>query len=128
MGKKKIFVGDDEEEILGLLKNLLVSKGFDVMTSGEPKNMFGQIKSFQPDLIMLDLLMPELGGFEICQMLNSDPWTQSIPIIIVSALDDKIDVKTAYKLGVVGYFSKPFDLNLLITEINKEITNKENKP
>ena len=110
MGKKKIFVGDDEEEILGLLKNLLVSKGFDVMTSGEPKNMFGQIKSFQPDLIMLDLLMPELGGFEICQMLNSDPWTQSIPIIIVSALDDKIDVKTAYKLGVVGYFSKPFDL------------------
>ena len=83
------------------------------------------IKSFKPDLILLDLLMPDLGGFEICEILNNDPETHGIPIIIISGFGDSVDIKKAYKLGAVGYFVKPFALSDLCKEINKVIANIE---
>jgi len=125
MSKKRILVADDQEEILSLLKDSLTTSGFDVTLCKESKNILQAIKTFHPDLILLDLLMPELGGFEICEILNNDPLTRGIPIIIVSGFGDLVDVKKAYNLGVVGYFVKPFSLNDLTREINKAIANKE---
>ena len=58
-------------------------------------------------------------------MLNSDKETRGIPIIVVSALDKEVDIKKAYRLGVVGYITKPYDLNKLLQEINKAISDKE---
>ena len=125
MSKKRIFVVDDQEEVLSLLNDSLTENGFQVMLCKEPKKVLSSIKSFNPDLILLDLLMPDLGGFEICEILNSDPQTHSIPIIIISGFGDLGDVKKAYKLGVVGYFVKPFALSDLNKEISKVIANKE---
>ncbi len=70
--------------------------------------------------------MPELGGFEICEILNNDPETRGIPIIIITGFGDLVDVKKAYNLGAVGYLVKPFALDDLNKEINKAITNKQN--
>ncbi|MCX5695396.1 MAG: response regulator [Candidatus Omnitrophica bacterium] len=125
MPKKKIFIADDREEVLSMLKELLTSKGFEVMVSKEPEQLIKLIKNFEPHLILLDLLMPDLDGFEICRMLNSDAEAQTIPIIIMSGLSDLVDIKRAYKLGVVGYLIKPFDLNTVVAEIQKAIANKE---
>ena len=125
MPKKKIFIADDREEVLSMLKELLTSKGFEVMVSKEPEQLLKLIKNFEPHLILLDLLMPDLDGFEICRMLNSDAEAQTIPIIIMSGLSDLVDIKRAYKLGVVGYLIKPFDLNTVVAEIQKAIANKE---
>lgn len=125
MSKKKVFVADDREEVLSMLKDLLVANGFEVMVSKDSRQMVKQIISFQPHLILLDLLMPDLDGFEICQILNSDPQTQCIPIIVMSGLSDMVDIKRAYKMGVVGYFTKPFDLKNMVLEIEKAIANRE---
>lgn len=125
MGQKKIFVVDDQEEILSLLKDFLTGHGFNVTTSKEPKTVVNRIKSLQPDLILLDLLMPALGGFDICEILNSDPQTRGIPIIVMSGLNDLVDIKKAYKLGIVGYLAKPFALEELLREVNKCLENKE---
>ncbi len=126
MPKKKIFVVDDQEEVLSMLKDFLASKGYEVIGSKDPKQLVKLIKNFHPDLILLDLLMPDLDGFEICRILNSDPDAQTIPIIIMSGLSDLVDIKRAYKLGVVGYLIKPFDMKLVLAEIEKAIANKEN--
>jgi DNA-binding response OmpR family regulator len=125
MLKKRILVADDQDEILSLLKDSLSGYDFEVMACKEPKNILSLIKSFKPDLILLDLLMPDLGGFEICEILNNDPETSGIPIIIISGFGDLTDVKKAFKLGAVGYFVKPFALSDLSKEISKAIKNKE---
>jgi len=125
MRKKKIFIADDQEDILTLLKDFLVPYDFEVMILKESKNILASIISFKPDLILLDLLMPDLGGFEICEILNKNPETREIPIIIISGFGDLVDVKKAYSLGVAGYFVKPFSLADLFTKIIKTINNKE---
>jgi DNA-binding response OmpR family regulator len=125
MLKKRILVADDQDDILSLLKDSLAGYDFEVMACKEPKNILSLIKSFQPDLILLDLLMPDLGGFEICEILNNDPETSGIPIIIISGFGDLNDVKKAFKLGAVGYFVKPFALSDLSKEITKAISNKQ---
>ncbi len=125
MSKKRILVVDDQEEVLSLLNDSLTGNGFEVKVCKEPKKVLSSTQSFKPDLILLDLLMPDLGGFEICEILNNDQSTHGIPIIIISGFGDLGDVKKAYKLGVVGYFVKPFALSDLSKEISKVIANKE---
>lgn len=126
MLKVKILVADDQDEILSLLNDSLSNSGFEVKLCRESKDALHLIKSFKPDIILLDLLMPELGGFEICEILNNDPETRGIPIIIITGFGDLVDVKKAYNLGAVGYLVKPFALDDLNKEINKAITNKQN--
>ncbi|MEI6832147.1 MAG: response regulator [Candidatus Omnitrophota bacterium] len=125
MPKKKIFIADDQEDILLLLKDFLTHHDLEVMILKEPKNILISVISFKPDLILLDLLMPNLGGFEICEILNKNVETREIPIIIISGFGNLGDIKKAYSLGAVGYFVKPFSLNDLFTKIIKTINNKE---
>ncbi len=125
MDKKRIIVIDDQEDVLSLLNDSLCGFGFEVLLCKESKNALHSIKTFKPDVILLDLLMPDLGGFEICEILNNDPETHGIPIIIISGFGDLVDIKKAYKLGAVGYFVKPFALSDLNKEISKAIANKE---
>ncbi len=125
--KKKIFIVDDDEIALTSLKKMLVFSGFEVEITQEAKEVFPKIKAFTPHLIILDLLMPNMGGLEVCQMLNDDKETRGIPIFVVSGLNSPADQKAAYRLGVINYFTKPYDFNKLLQEINKAIFSKENK-
>jgi CheY-like chemotaxis protein len=125
--KKKIFIADDEEVALTSLKKLLVLSGFEVEATSSAKDVISRIKFFCPDLILLDLLMPNFGGLEVCEMLNDDEQTRGIPIIVVSGLSASADLKNAYRLGVINYFTKPYDFNKLLQEINKAIAYKEGK-
>ncbi len=125
MPKKRIFVADDKEDVLSMLQDALTAKGFEVKISKDPKEMIKLIKIFQPQLILLDLLMPDLDGFDICQILNDSPETRGIPIIFMSGLGDPVDIKRAYKLGVVDYFTKPFGIDAIVAKIEKAIANKE---
>lgn len=123
--KKRIFIVDDQEDILSLLNDSLTSSGFEVKVCKEPKNVLALIRSFKPNLILLDLRMPDLDGFEICEILNNDFQTHGIPIIIASGFGDLVDIKKAYKLGAVGYLVKPFSLDALFKEVAKALANKE---
>lgn len=124
-GKNRIFIADDDVSALGSLKDLLVFSGFEVETTENPTEVLPRVKTFKPQLILLDLVMPRLDGFEVCQILSQDQDTQAIPIIIVSALSGYTDIKKAYKLGVVGYFTKPYDFQNVLAEINKAIAYKD---
>jgi CheY-like chemotaxis protein len=122
---KRIFIADDDEAALTSLKKLLILSGFEVDATKNPKEAILKVKFFKPHIILLDLLMPALGGLEICEMLNNDKETQSIPVIITSALGGYTDIKKAYHLGVVGYFTKPYEFSQLLQEIKKNIASKE---
>lgn len=123
--KKRIFIADDDEIALNSLKELLLLSGLEVETSKDSKEIIQKVKMSKPQLILLDLRMPHLSGFEICEMLNQDKETKDIPIIITSALSDIADIKKAYLTGVIGYYTKPYDFKKLLQEINKVIASKE---
>ncbi len=123
--KKRIFVADDDEAALRSLEKLLLFSGFEVLAVAQAQEIVPRIKLFKPHLILLDLLMPKLGGLEVCEILNQDPETQAIPIIVVSGLLGHTDMKMAYQLGVLNYVSKPYDFNKLLQEIQKAIAYKD---
>jgi len=123
--KSRIFILDDEEQVLSAMKQLLEKDGFEVEVFSKSKDAFEHLKAFEPDLIMLDLKMPGLSGFEFCQMLNEDKDTSSIPIIVVSGVCDEADIKKAYKLGIESYITKPFEYEKLLSEIKKVISFKK---
>lgn len=124
--KKKIFIVEDDKPALESLQKLLNLSGFDAKGSSAPKEAVSAIKAFQPSLILLDLLMPHIGGMELAELLQKEPETRTIPIIVISALGGYADIQKAYKSGVVGYFTKPYDYKKLVEEINKFI-NYRNK-
>ena len=127
-GKPKIFILDDEEEALLWLKRFLENHGFEVEVAPDPRGVIERIKQFKPRLILLDLRMPHFGGFEVCEMLNSDAQTSGIPILIISVLFDETDIKRAYRLGAGGYLRKPFTFEQLLSEIYKVIDFEERQP
>ncbi len=127
MAKKKIFILDDDPVALYSLRDLLVISGFEVEISQGAKDVLEKLKAFHPDLILLDLLMPNLGGLEICEMLNNDSQLRDVPVIVVSGLVDEADIKKAYRLGAVGYITKPYSIQNMLHEINRAIASKENR-
>jgi two-component system alkaline phosphatase synthesis response regulator PhoP len=123
--KKRILIIDDEEDFLKITKlNLEETGRFEVMTLPNAKELMSQVHSFRPEVILLDLLMPGVGGMEICDMLNNDPIGKGIPVIILSALDKDSDKLTAYKKGVVDYLVKPIEKKDLIAKIEKALQNR----
>ena len=125
MEKKRIMIIDDEEDFGKLVKSSLERRGkYEVKGLLDAKDIVSQIKVFRPNLILLDLLMPSVGGIEACQMLNEEPIIRGIPIIILSALDKSVDMVKAYEVGVIDYIVKPVQLKELFAKIEKALENK----
>lgn len=125
MGKKKVLVVDDEEDFLKITKLNLEEDNYEVMTLLNSRDIIPCVHSFKPDVILLDMLMPAIGGVEVCEMLNDDPIGAKTPIIIVSALDKHEDKLKAYRVGVVYYLSKPVSKDDLIAKIEKALIYKQ---
>lgn len=123
--KKRIFVADDDRIVLASLRELLSQSGFSVESTYIPTEVEQKVKIFKPHLILLDLVMPQVDGFAVCEMLQNDKGTQGIPIIAISGLGNYADIERAYNLGVVAYFTKPYDFPKLLKEINRVIAYKE---
>ncbi|MBP7216911.1 MAG: response regulator [Candidatus Omnitrophica bacterium] len=122
MAKKRVMVVDDEEHFLKIVKlNLEATKNFEVLTLNSAENIVAEVNRFCPDVILLDLLLPSMGGIEACEALNNDPVGSKIPIVIISALDKETDKLKAFKLGVVDYITKPIDVNTMVAVIEKAL-------
>jgi len=118
--KKRIMLVDDEEDVLKTTKLILEQAGnFEVLALSNAKDIITQLHNFKPDVILLDLLMPFIGGIEVCEMLNKDSMGKQVPIIILSALSKDSDKLISYKSGAVDYIVKPIDSEALIKKIEK---------
>ena len=126
MKKHKVMVIDDDDDFLRITElNLDKTGKYVVMSLSSAKDIIAQVHSFRPDVILLDLLMPAIGGLEACEMLNDDPIGRGVPIIILSALDKDTDKLKAYKAGVVDYLVKPIEKKDLVAKIEKALEFKE---
>jgi DNA-binding response OmpR family regulator len=116
-----ILIVEDQDDNLAVLKYILLSKGFKVrhVTTGELALQSVQEK--HPDLILLDIRMPEMDGFEVCQRLKSDDRTSSIPVIFTSALVDESSRMKGFQVGGLDYIDKPFYPRELIKRVKNHL-------
>ncbi len=117
MPSKKILVVDDERDIAELIAFNLEREGYEVTTANTGEEGLSKAQSIIPDLIVLDIMLPGLNGLDVCRHLKSEHETQKIPIIMLTAKDEDIDVVTGLELGADDYLTKPFSPKILIARI-----------
>ncbi len=117
--KPKILVVDDEPEAVELLEFNLKQAGYVVTTAGDGAEALKRARSQTPDLIVLDVMLPEMDGFEICKSLRLDPATSKVPIIMLTAKAAEIDRVLGLELGADDYLTKPFSPRELLLRIKK---------
>jgi DNA-binding response OmpR family regulator len=116
---KKVLICDDDDGIVDVAQIILQERGYTVQTLTQSGDIFDKVKSFDPNLILLDLWMPEMNGEEITRSLKANTNTQHIPIVIVSASRDT--EKVARKVGADDFISKPFDIIELEEKVARNI-------
>ena len=113
----KILIVDDDVSITELMKALVRMGGHQPTTVNDSRKAIEVANSVHPDLITLDLMMPGLTGFELCDLLHNDPKFANVPIVIVSARDDRESKEKAIEMGAKDYITKPFGVDELMNKI-----------
>jgi two-component system phosphate regulon response regulator PhoB len=114
---EKVIVVDDEEDVVDLVTYKLESSGYKVIGLTDPVLLIGKAREFLPDIILLDVMMPEINGFHLCRMLRADTLLKDTPILFLSAKGDSEDRIKGLEYGADDYLSKPFDLRELLLRI-----------
>jgi len=118
---KKILVVDDEPRLLKVITIRLKASGYEVITAQDGAEALEKAKSLNPDLIILDVLMPKVDGYEACRLLKFDEKYKSIPVIMLTAKAQDIDKAMGKKVGADDYIAKPFETQDLVDKIKKHL-------
>lgn len=116
-----ILVVDDQPDNVFILQDRLQREGFNILTAYDGLTCISIAENEKPDLILLDVMMPGLSGFDVCERLVKNPTTNSIPVILVTALTDVEDIKRGLQAGAFDYVKKPYNRAELIARINSAI-------
>jgi len=116
--KSTIMVVDDNPDLVTLIRAFLEQKEFYVLCAYDGPQALAGIEKQKPDLILLDIMMPEMDGLEVLRRLKAAPETSSIPVILLSALNQLKDISTGYEMGADHYITKPFTIAHLMTVID----------
>jgi DNA-binding response OmpR family regulator len=118
MANRKILIVDDEADILHFLELVLRERGFEVLTAATGKDAIDVARAARPDLVLLDIMMPQMDGWEVLKLLRLDESTERIPVAMVSARTDPRDRVQGLQEGAVDYICKPFALDDLLAKID----------
>lgn len=125
MARGNILVVEDDNDVLELIRFNLVKEGYQVYTASTGESGLEQLTSVRPDLILLDLMLPEVDGFEICRLVRKDRATEGIPIIMLTARGSESDIVAGLELGADDYIVKPFSPRVLIARIRAVIRRRK---
>jgi two-component system alkaline phosphatase synthesis response regulator PhoP len=118
MDKKKILVTDDEENIRLLVSSML-GKDYIVLGASDGREAVDMAHTQQPDLILMDIMMPKMDGYTACSAIKKDPATRAIPVVMLSAIGHELNVKLGQEMGASGYITKPFGPRDLLDAIDR---------
>jgi len=117
-----ILIVDDKPDNVRLLSTILTTQGYQVRKALNGQRAIATVQEFPPTLILLDVMMPEMNGYEVCAQLKASPKTSSIPVIFLSALDDVLDKVKAFDVGAVDYITKPFQGKEVLARVASQLT------
>ncbi|MFA5157317.1 MAG: response regulator [Candidatus Omnitrophota bacterium] len=122
---KKILLVDDEPDIVTTIKMRLEATGYEVTVATDGNTAYNKAKSENPDLIILDLMLPDMDGYQVCRLLKFDQRYKNIPVIMLTAKSQKEDKEWGEKVGADCYITKPFDLKELTAKIKELLEGKD---
>lgn len=117
MNRKRILVVDDEIYIVHILEFTLTMEGYDVVTAADGDEALRKVEEDRPDLVVLDIMMPRMDGYEVCRRLREEEETRDLPVILLSAKGRPIDRETGMEVGANDYIVKPFSPRRLLEKI-----------
>lgn len=117
MAKKKILVVDDEQNIVDLLTIVLKGEGYDVLSAGNGVDALKKAQKETPDLVILDVNMPQLDGWNVLSSLRASESTRAVPVLMCTNKDLVSDVERAEVLGATGYIAKPFEIERVLKKV-----------
>lgn len=124
MASEKILIVEDEEDVMELVRYNLVKEGFKCEFALNGLQGVEMARSGLPDLVLLDLMLPELDGLEVCKKIKNNQQTADIPIIMVTAKSDEADIVTGLELGADDYITKPFSPKVLVARVRAVLRRK----
>jgi len=116
---KKILIADDHSEVVELVRVTLERGDYEIVDASNGKEALKKVRLEKPDLVLLDVVMPKMDGFEVCRKLKKDPQTKEIPIIILTAKAQEVDKEKGREVGASDYITKPFSPSALLTKIEE---------
>ena len=128
MAPKKIIIADDERDIVELVAYNLEREGFSVLKAFDGRGAWEMVRKEKPDLVILDLMMPEVPGMEVCRMIRSHPETAAIPIIMLTAKSEPLDRILGLEIGADDYLTKPFHVRELVARVRAVLRRSEQRP
>ena len=117
MSHARILIAEDNPEGAELLEAYLDSADYEIQIARDGDDALKKVESFRPDLVLLDVMMPKISGFEVCKALKSKPETQGIPVLMITALDQHHDVDRAVEAGTNDFLTKPINKTELLLRI-----------
>ena len=114
---KKILIADDEQNIVISIEFLLRREGFEVVVAGDGEEALAKARAERPDLILLDVMMPKMNGFDVCQALRADPELAAMRILMLTAKGRETEVSKGLGLGADAYMTKPFSTKELVAQV-----------
>jgi DNA-binding response OmpR family regulator len=121
MASGDVFIVDDNPNNLALLAGILRREGYHVRAANDGRRALSMVSALKPEIIMLDITMPNMDGFEVCRQLKADESLCGVPVIFISALDDVLDKVTAFKVGGVDYVTKPFEAAEVLARVENQL-------
>ena len=113
----RLLIADDNQQNRELLEAYLVGEGYEIAMSSDGQETLEEVQSFEPDLVLLDIMMPRLSGYEVCQQLKEAEATSGIPILMVTALNEMGDIERAVEAGCDDFLTKPVNRLELTTRV-----------
>jgi len=122
MPKGKILIIDDEKDLVNTLALMLRARDYSVSSTADGQEGLDKAKSERPNLILLDIMVPGIDGYNLCMRLKADKDTKNIPIVIISALAERDSIIKCHNIGVSDFLVKPFNLPALLGKLGKIIS------
>jgi DNA-binding response OmpR family regulator len=119
----KILIAEDEHDILELINFTLQFGGYEVIPTSNGADALDMTRKEQPDLVLLDVRMPRMSGYQVCTEIKTDPGISHIPVVFLSAKGQEAEIKTGFETGAVDYILKPFAPDHLLKRLEEILTN-----
>ncbi|MFN4261080.1 MAG: response regulator [Gemmataceae bacterium] len=123
----RILIADDNPQGVELLEAYLSETDYETRIAADGEETLRQVREWNPDLILLDIMMPKISGFEVCKQLRADPATRDIAVLMVTALDQSSDIDRAVEAGTDDFLTKPINKNELLLRVKSLLKSRRNK-
>jgi two-component system alkaline phosphatase synthesis response regulator PhoP len=123
----RVLIADDNVQGVELLEAYLSDSPYEVKTAADGEETLRKVKEWRPDLILLDIMMPKISGFEVCKRLRADPATRDIAVLMITALDQPSDIERAVEAGTDDFLTKPINKIELLLRVRSVLKSRLNK-